>query len=186
VNPGDRFGVFARCDPDVRVDRSDGVHVRHDDGSAAAAPRYGVGRTTTGEADARVTVRLRNADGLSEPPGYAHVAIASGARMVFTAGGVPLDPAGTLVGPGDHAAQAEQVIANLIVALTAGGAAPPDVVKTTVYVVGPHEALIRTWDVVRASPVGRAPSTLLGVALLGYTGQLVEIEALAVVDGEIP
>jgi len=34
------------------------------------------------------------------------------------------------------------------------------------------------WDTV-APRLGRAPSTLLGVALLGYPDQLVEIEAIA-------
>jgi enamine deaminase RidA (YjgF/YER057c/UK114 family) len=133
-----------------------------------------------------VTVRLRNADGLSEPPGYAHVAVGSGTGLVFTAGGVPLDATGELVGSGDHARQAERVISNLLAALAAGGAMPNDLLKTTVYVVGPHEALIRTWDVVRASPIGHAPSTLLGVSLLGYGGQLVEIEAVAMIDHAQP
>ena len=55
--------------------------------------------------------------------------------------------------------------------------------KTTVYVVAEQRAeLARVWDVVRASDFAGAPSTLLGVRLLGYTGQLVEIEAVAVVD----
>jgi enamine deaminase RidA (YjgF/YER057c/UK114 family) len=133
-----------------------------------------------------MTVRLSNVEGLAEPPGYAHVAhgaTGGGARLVFTAGGVPIDRDGVLVGPGDPARQAEQVISNLLAALATGGATPGDLLKTTVYVVGPHEALLRTWDVVRASAIGHAPSTLLGVALLGYTGQLVEIEAVALVEG---
>ena len=33
---------------------------------------------------------------------------------------------------------------------------------------------------VRTSPIAGAPSTLLGVSTLGYEGQLVEIEAIAV------
>jgi hypothetical protein len=41
--------------------------------------------------------------------------------------------------------------------------------------------MILVWDQVQRSPIASAPSTLLGVALLGYTGQLVEIEAVAVV-----
>jgi enamine deaminase RidA (YjgF/YER057c/UK114 family) len=34
--------------------------------------------------------------------------------------------------------------------------------------------------VIQLSPLAAAASTLLGVALLGYAGQLVEIEAIAV------
>jgi enamine deaminase RidA (YjgF/YER057c/UK114 family) len=126
--------------------------------------------------------QLMNVPGLSEPPGYSHIAIGQGSRFVFTAGQVPLDGAGNLVGEGDPAAQAEQVLENLLATLEAAEAKPDDVLKTTVYVAGPHEALLSVWEVVKRSPVGRAPSTLLGVELLGYTGQLVEIEAIAVLE----
>src|SRR5689334_22910268 len=64
----------------------------------------------------------------------------------------------------------------------AGGASPSDVVRTTVYVVTSERAdLGVVWDAVQASGFARAASTLLGVGLLGYEGQLVEIEATAVV-----
>jgi hypothetical protein len=39
------------------------------------------------------------------------------------------------------------------------------------------------WDAVQASPYAAAASTLVGVGLLGYEGQLVEIEATAVIAG---
>jgi enamine deaminase RidA (YjgF/YER057c/UK114 family) len=127
-------------------------------------------------------MRLISPD-LFPPPDYAHVAVASGRRLVHTAGAVPLDRNGELVGHDDYEAQARQVLVNLVVALELAGATPADVVKTTVYVV-PDEGggLARVWDVVRSSELAGAPSTLLGVQLLGYTGQLVEIEAVAVVD----
>jgi hypothetical protein len=41
-----------------------------------------------------VTVERRDVPGLTEPPGYRHYAIASGSRLVFTVGAVPLDPKG--------------------------------------------------------------------------------------------
>jgi enamine deaminase RidA (YjgF/YER057c/UK114 family) len=128
-----------------------------------------------------VTVERRDAEGLAAPPGYSHVAVANGAMLVFTAGAVPIDADGELVGPGDIESQTEQVLANLLRQLEAGGAASDDVVKTTVYVASDHDAMISVWEVVQRSPIASAPSTLLGVALLGYTGQLVEIEAVAVV-----
>jgi enamine deaminase RidA (YjgF/YER057c/UK114 family) len=132
-----------------------------------------------------VTVERRDVPGLAEPPGYRHYAVASGSRFVFTAGGVPLDPTGRLVGPHDYRAQTEQVLANLIVALEAAGARPDHVVKTTVYVVGQgREPKVAVWDVVQRSELAEAPSTLLGVAGLGYSGQLVEIDAVAVIDHE--
>ena len=68
-----------------------------------------------------------------------------------------------------------------MIALRASGAELSDVVKTIVYVASirsgrPGHRL----DVVRAA-VGDhdAPSTLLGVTVLGYPDQLVEFEAVA-------
>lgn len=118
---------------------------------------------------------------LAPPPAYSHVVTARGAAGVWTAGAVPLDAAGELVGAGDHRAQAGQVLDNLLVALRAAGAGPEHVLKTTVYVVGDQAALVGVWNVVRESPIGAAEpaSTLLGVERLGYPGQLVEIEAVA-------
>lgn len=56
-----------------------------------------------------------------------------------------------------------------------------DVVRTTVHVAGPRrEDLVAAWHVVRRH-LGDddAPRTLLGAAVLGYPGRLVEIEAVA-------
>lgn len=130
-----------------------------------------------------MTVELRNVDALAAPPGYSHLAIARGATLIFTAGAVPLDADGTLVAEGDAVAQAGLVIENLLAQLATGGAGPRDVAKTTVYVAGAsHETQTAVWDVVRSSSIGSAPSTLVGVPILGYRGQLVEIEAIAVLD----
>ena len=53
--------------------------------------------------------------------------------------------------------------------------------QLTVPALFPTADLSAVWDVVRASPLAAGPhtSTLLGVACLGYTGQLVEITAVA-------
>ena len=70
---------------------------------------------------------------------------------------------------------------NLVAALHACGAELTDVAKSTVYVASSRrEDLVAAWDVVRAA-FGEhdAPSTLLGVAALGYPDQLVEVEAVA-------
>lgn len=129
-----------------------------------------------------MTVERRDVPGLAAPPGYRHYAIARGSGLVFTAGAVPLDPEGQLVGVGDYEAQTEQVMANLLAALEAAGAHPSDVAKTTVYVVGSGESMVAVWGVIQRSPIATAPSTLIGVAGLGYAGQLVEIEAVAMVE----
>jgi enamine deaminase RidA (YjgF/YER057c/UK114 family) len=70
---------------------------------------------------------------------------------------------------------------NLESALRAAGAELRDVAKTTVYVASNRrEDLAAAWRVVRERFADHdAPSTLLGVAMLGYRGQLVEVEAVA-------
>jgi enamine deaminase RidA (YjgF/YER057c/UK114 family) len=112
-------------------------------------------------------------------PGTPYEYTASADGFVFTAGACPLDPEGRVVAPGDLEAQAAQTVENLLEALAEAGARPDDLLKTTIYVVGEERAdLVRVWDVVSAR-LGRTPSTLLGVSLLGYPDQLVEIEAVA-------
>lgn len=88
-----------------------------------------------------------------------------------------------MVGPGDYLAQARQALDNLELALKAADATARDVVKTTVYVASQNRSdLSAVWEVVQESEVADAASTLLGVSLLGYEGQLVEIEAIAVLE----
>lgn len=68
-------------------------------------------------------------------------------------------------------------------ALAAAGASLEDVISTRVLVASTRqEDLVTAWAVVRAA-FGEhdAPSTLLGVTVLGYADQLVEIEAVAAV-----
>jgi enamine deaminase RidA (YjgF/YER057c/UK114 family) len=111
---------------------------------------------------------------------YNYSAVARG--LVFTARACPLDEEGHVVAPGDLEAQAVQTVENLLAALAEHNVGPDALLKTTVFVAGTERAdLLRVWDTI--SPrLGRAPSTLLGVALLGYPDQLVEIEAIAVID----
>ncbi|RCG20103.1 RidA family protein [Sphaerisporangium album] len=122
---------------------------------------------------------------LLTPPGYAHAAVVeTGERLAFMAGAVPMDAEGNLVGPGDPAAQARQVLGNLETALRAVGSDLSHVIASTVYVATTrHEDLLRAWEVVQASELSAGPhtSTLLGVSFLGYSGQMVEITATAVI-----
>lgn len=127
-------------------------------------------------------IELVRSGELTDRAPYAYAAVASGvSRLVFTAGACPLDGAGETVAVGDVAGQAEQVMANLVVALRAAGAELTDVVRTTVYVATrSREDLVTAWDVVsRWFGEHDAPSTLLGVTVLGYRDQLVEVQAVA-------
>jgi enamine deaminase RidA (YjgF/YER057c/UK114 family) len=98
---------------------------------------------------------------------------------VFAAGACPLDEHGNVVAPGDREAQAARCVEDLLAALAEAGTGAESLLKTTVYVVADERAdLVRVWGVV-AARLGSMPSTLLGVSLLGYPEQLVEIEAIA-------
>lgn len=130
------------------------------------------------------TVQLIRAPELTDVAEYAYAAgVLPPARLVFTAGACPLDADGNTIAPGDHVGQARQVLANLETALAAAGATLSDVVKTTVYVATTDRAdLVAVWQVVRdAFGDHDPPSTLLGVTVLGYPDQLVEVEAVAAV-----
>ncbi|MFE6965215.1 RidA family protein [Agromyces sp. NPDC057679] len=115
---------------------------------------------------------------------YAYAATApADARLVFLAGACPLNEDGSTAGRGDIAAQAAKCIENLRTALADAGARIEDVVSTRVLVASSDRADLGTaWEVVRtAFGEHDAPSTLLGVTVLGYEGQLVEVEAVAAV-----
>jgi enamine deaminase RidA (YjgF/YER057c/UK114 family) len=116
----------------------------------------------------------------SVPYAYASVAAVPSDELVFTAGACPLDENGKVVGD-DVQAQARKAVGNLTATLRAAGAGLTDVLKTTIYVASADRAdLVAAWDVIRAAFGDHdAPSTLLGVTVLGYPGQLVEIEAIA-------
>ncbi|MFF7963908.1 RidA family protein [Streptomyces sp. NPDC007903] len=130
-------------------------------------------------------IRRVTVPGLFPPPTYSHASVVeAGTRLAFLAGAVPLDERGELVGPGDPVRQAGQVIANLREQLRAVGSDLEHVLVTEVYVVSDQPSVLSSvWEVVEASGLSKGPhsSTLLGVACLGYTGQLVEITATAAI-----
>jgi enamine deaminase RidA (YjgF/YER057c/UK114 family) len=128
--------------------------------------------------------QLIRSDALYSGAPYAYAAVAPPGALVFTAGACPIDQQGHVTAPGDYVKQAELAVANLRTALLAAGADFGDVVKTTVYVASAEQSdLVAAWNVVHgAFGEHDAPSTLLGVAALGYSGQLVEIEAVAAVQ----
>jgi 2-iminobutanoate/2-iminopropanoate deaminase len=139
---------------------------------------------TSGDADAQSapTIRRINPPGLSKPTGYTHVVDVVGGRTVYISGQVALDSTGALIGPGDFAAQTEQVFANLRRALAAAGASFSDVVKLTILSTDASKVgIVRT---VRDKYIDAAQvpaSTFLEVRGLARADWLIEIEAIAVV-----
>ena len=124
-----------------------------------------------------------NPDDLHQPPGYHHVTVVEVGRTAYLAGQCPLDRSGTLVGSGDLDAQIDMVAANALSALAAVGAGPDHVVRSVIYVVSDETAVLAAaWRLLTDSVIGPAfttASTLLGVARLGFPGQLVEVDLTA-------
>lgn len=124
---------------------------------------------------------------LHETPGYHHITVVEAGRTAHLAGQCPLDVHGDLVGPGDVLAQADQVVANALTALAAVDSGPEQVVRTVIYVVTADRDLLgAVWQRLRDSPLASAlttASTLVGVAQLGYPGQLIEIDITAALSG---
>lgn len=124
---------------------------------------------------------------LMKPMGYSHVAKISGGTLVYIAGQVSADASGQLVGEGNLEAQAEQVFKNLKAAVEAAGGSMADLVKMNIYLVAevdgsevPKLRAVRD----RYVNVEKPPaSTLVTVTRLARPGWLIEIEAVAAIDG---
>lgn len=100
---------------------------------------------------------------------------------IYVAGQVAQDPDGKLVGPGDMAAQARQVFANIKAILAVAGATMDDVMKITAYVTDMSK--YGDYNKVRAEvfPKGQMASATVASPSLVRDGFLVEVEAIAVV-----
>jgi 2-iminobutanoate/2-iminopropanoate deaminase len=131
---------------------------------------------------AMAQVKRTNPPTLSTPTGYTHVVEVTGpAKTVYISGQIAFDKEGKIVGPGDMAAQAEQVFKNLQAALEAAGAKFSDVVKMNTYITDMAKApAVRE---VRARYFGQSTpaSTLVQVVALARPELMLEIEVIAVV-----
>lgn len=129
-------------------------------------------------------VRLIRSSTLSDVAEYAYAATApADSRLIFLAGACPLNDDGTTAAIGNYAGQAAKCIETLTQALADAGAGLEDVISTRVLVASSNQAdLVSAWQVVRnAFGTHDVPSTLMGVTVLGYAHQLVELEAIAAV-----
>ena len=127
-------------------------------------------------------VTLTRSQRLTDRVPYAYSATtAHPAPLIFFAGACPLDAQGAVVGVGDLEAQARQCVANLLVALDDAGAGLSDVLFLRVLVATVDAGdLGWVWTIVHdAFADHEVPGTLHGVTVLGWPGQLVEVEAVA-------
>ncbi|MEU8827029.1 RidA family protein [Streptomyces sp. NPDC048636] len=131
----------------------------------------------------RAVTLIRSAS-LSDVAEYAYAATAPAeARLIFLAGACPLNDDGSTAAIGDVAGQAAKAVENMRTALAEAGASLEDIISTRVLVASTRqEDLVAAWEVYRdALGEHDVPSTLMGVTVLGYNDQLVEIEAIAAV-----
>lgn len=135
-----------------------------------------------------MAVQKINPDTLATPHGYAHVAVGTGSKFVFTSGQGSVDADGNLVGAGpDYRAQGYQAASNVYAALAAAGALATDMVRLTIYVVDPSDANLEELyaglgEAAREAGAKATATTLIGVAALALEGAAVEIEATALID----
>jgi len=124
-------------------------------------------------------VDTHSSPGLPQPKGYSHVVEASGSRLLFISGQLPLLPDRSLAS-NDFGEQVRQAFANLGLALASAGAGWTDVVKLGIFVTELERLddlrAIRDEFVDTASPPA---STLVQVVSLAVPGAKVEIEAIA-------
>lgn len=128
----------------------------------------------------------------SELPNWQHafsqvvIVKARGVHTIYVAGQVSVNERRELIGEGDLEVQAEQAFRNLSRALTASGASITDVVKLNIYVkhYQPADAALIGGALRRAFQQSDLPaSTWLGVESLAEENFLIEVDAVAVVEG---
>ncbi|MFC0439938.1 RidA family protein [Kutzneria buriramensis] len=127
-------------------------------------------------------ISLLRPAGLVHSPAFTHVAVVPpGATTIYVGGQNAVDAEGCLVGGDDAAAQTERVMANLQVALAAGGATVHDLVAVTLLLVHGVD-LAQVYPVAAAALAGATPLvTAVRVVDLAVAGALLEVSAVAAV-----
>jgi enamine deaminase RidA (YjgF/YER057c/UK114 family) len=125
--------------------------------------------------------QLVNPPELHPAPGFSHVAIATGTKVVHLAGQVALDQQFGIVGGDDLGEQTKAAMRNVEVALRAAGAGWDDVVRRTIYTLHPTEYETITAAIDEVTGGAEHPAqTILGITGLAVPGLLIEIECTAV------
>lgn len=121
------------------------------------------------------------------PAGYSHIAKVNRGTIVYLSGQVPCDASGKMIGEGDFEAQVEQIFANLKIAVEAAGGTMADIVKLNYYLVAEvDQATVSKLRPIRDRYINvenPPASTFVVVSRLMRPGWLIEIEAVAAIDG---
>lgn len=129
-------------------------------------------------------ITLIRSSSLTDVAEYAYAATAPAeSRLIFLAGACPLNEDGSTAAIGDYTGQAAKAVENMWIAADRGWGIgrerhqPPSARRVN----QPGRSGGRLGGVRDASGDHDAPSPLIGVTVLGYDDQLVEIEAVAAV-----
>jgi enamine deaminase RidA (YjgF/YER057c/UK114 family) len=124
--------------------------------------------------------KLLNPAALHPAPGFSHVALAQGTRVVHLAGQLGLNEDFSLAAEDLHG-QTVKAMRNVKAAMDACGVGWDDVVRRTIYTLEPteFETITRAVDEVTGGAEHPA-QTIVGVTGLAVTGCLIEIECTAV------
>jgi enamine deaminase RidA (YjgF/YER057c/UK114 family) len=125
---------------------------------------------------------LLNPPDLHPAPGFSHVAIAEGSKVVHFAGQLGIGRDFSLVADDLHG-QTAAAMRNLKVAMDAAGVGWDDVVRRTIYTVDPtqYETITEAIDEVTGGAEHPA-QTIVGITGLAVPGCLIEIECTAVLS----
>ena len=123
---------------------------------------------------------LVNPQALHPAPGFSHITIATGSKLVYFAGQVALDKDFNIVGGGDLRAQTVAAMRNVETAIAEAGVTWDDIVRRTIYTTMPteYEAITSGIDEVTGG-AGHPAQTIVGVTGLAVPGLLIEIECTA-------
>lgn len=123
---------------------------------------------------------LLNPSDLHPAPGFSHISIATGSKLVYFAGQVALDKEFAIVGPGDLRAQTVAAMRNVEIAMRDVGVGWDDIVRRTIYTTMPTEFETITSGIDEVTGgAGHPAQTIVGVTGLALDGLLVEIECTA-------
>jgi enamine deaminase RidA (YjgF/YER057c/UK114 family) len=125
---------------------------------------------------------LVNPSELHPAPGFSHIAIARGTKVVHFAGQLGIGPDFGLLAS-DLYGQTAAAMRNLETAMQAAGVGWDDIVRRTIYTTQPteYETITRAIDEVTGGAEHPA-QTIVGITGLAVPGCLIEIECTAVVD----
>jgi enamine deaminase RidA (YjgF/YER057c/UK114 family) len=125
---------------------------------------------------------LLNPPDLHPAPGFSHVAVAEGAKVVHFAGQLGIGQDFSLLADDLHG-QTAAAMRNLKLAMDSAGVGWGDIVRRTIYTIDPtqYETITRAIDEVTGG-ADHPAQTIVGITGLAVPGCLIEIECTAVLS----